>query len=644
MAFPCSKLYLNHAVFERDERREAVLGMHGEESMAKRLLKSAGVTAAVTLICMVFLYFGTAGLWDVGVSDRLNQRESVTNKKIYIIGIDDKTLEEYGPVNTWSRDIPARLVEMLSEDKTAMPAVIGFDVIYSENVAEEADNRFADACREAGNVVTAMSFSFREQPQRDENGRIFYNPYHVEYAIEPYESLRESTYCGFANTLVDADGYVRQAMAYLDCDGERAYSLSSLIYKKYQEGRGEDAVFPDTYGRNNRYYFSYSGKPGGYSVVSMADVLDGTVDAKIFRDAIVLVGAYAVGMQDAYMPAISHNSQMYGVEIHANIIEALLEGRTQLAVSPALYALLAGILCGIFFVCVRKLNILPATAVLLAAVILNAVFAKFMYGRGSLVPVLLLPVCLAVIYFERMIEGYLAEILRRRRVVNVFKQYVAPQVVDKISRDRDFELVLGGENRHIAVLFVDIRGFTTMSESLKPEEVVEILNEYLSLTTKSIFDNGGTLDKFVGDATMAVFNAPFDLDDYIFRAVCTAWDMKAGADAIAEKFEKRFGKSVAFGIGVNCGNAVVGNIGCDFRMDYTAIGDTVNTAARLESNAGKGQILVSKEVYEAVKDRVEVTPIGEIPLKGKSNGVFVYQLDGVRRSSADREEGNEKLK
>ena len=214
---------------------------------------------------------------------------------------------------------------------------------------------------------------------------------------------------------------------------------------------------------------------------------------------------------------------------------------------------------------------------------------------------------------------------------------MAPQVVDKISKDKDFKLVIGGENRHIAVLFVDIRGFTTMSESLKPEEVVEILNEYLGLTTKAIFDNGGTLDKFVGDATMAVFNAPFDLDDYIFRAVATAWDMQAGADVIAEKFHKRYGKSVSFGIGVNCGNAVVGNIGCDFRMDYTAIGDTVNTAARLESNARPGQILISSEVYEAVKDRVTVTPIGEIPLKGKSKGVFVYQVDNVKREVRENE-------
>lgn len=592
-------------------------------------MKTAAVTAAVIAVSLAFFYLGAAGLWDMGISDRLNQRESVTNKKIYIIGIDDKTLEQYGPVNTWSREIPAKLVSLLSGSGDVRPAVIGFDVIYSEEVEREADDAFADACGEAGNVVAAMSFSFKEQPEQGENGQIVYNPYHVDYVIDPYDSLKDKVVCGFANTFVDTDGYVRQAMAYLDHEGERAYSLSSQVYKMYQESRGEEPVFPAVYGRNNRFYFTYSGKAGGYSVVSMADVLDGTVDPAIFQDAVVLVGAYAVGMQDAYMPAIAHNSQMYGVEIHANIIEALLEGKTQLPVSPFVYALAAALLCGVFYVCSEKMRMLHSSILLAVLMVLDLVFVKVMYGNGWIVPTIFLPVCLIVIYLVQMVRRYLAEIMRRRRVINVFKQYVAPQVVDKISRDKDFELVIGGENRHIAVLFVDIRGFTTMSERLKPEEVVEILNEYLGLTTQAIFDNGGTLDKFVGDATMAVFNAPFDLDDYIFRAVATAWDMQAGADRIAEKFHERYGKSVSFGIGVNCGNAVVGNIGCDFRMDYTAIGDTVNTAARLESNARPGQILISKDVYEAVKDRVDATPIGEIPLKGKSNGVFVYQVDNV---------------
>ena len=174
-----------------------------------------------------------------------------------------------------------------------------------------------------------------------------------------------------------------------------------------------------------------------------------------------------------------------------------------------------------------------------------------------------------------------------------------------------------------------------MSENLDPEQVVDILNSYLELTTNSIFQNGGMLDKFIGDATMAVFNAPFDLDDYIFKAVKTALDIVACGDAIESKFLEKYGKSVGFGVGVHCDRAVVGNIGCSFRMDYMAIGDTVNTAARLEANAGRGQVLISEDVYEHIKDRITADPIGAIPLKGKSKSVFVYSLTGVSETSPE---------
>ncbi len=588
----------------------------------------------------VFLIAAVTGLlaWvrvgysvDVMVSDALCQRASVANKNIYVIAIDDKTLEQYGSITSWSRALSADLVQLLNQDAQTRPAVIVFDVIFSEKGDADGDAAFAETCAEAGNVVTAMSYRFKEQPEYDKNGKMTLNQYHIDGVIMPYEALREATNQGYANTLVGADGYVRRAMAYIDDEqGQRNYSLASQAYKMYQEGRGETVQWP-VLDENNQYLFSYSGKTGCYSTISMTDVMDGTVNPAIFADGIVFVGAYAVGMQDSYIPAISHGTQMYGVEIQANIVEALLEGKTQQQFPSGIYAGIAAVLAAAFYLAVRRMKIIPATVLMVVCIVaLGPVFAVFMYARGFVTPVILLPVIFFLIYAVNLVYGYVQEVMRRQKVVNVFKQYVAPQVVDKISKDKDFELVLGGENRHIACLFVDIRGFTTMSESLKPEEVVEILNEYLNLTTNSIFQNGGTLDKFVGDATMAVFNAPFDLEDYIYKAVCTARDMKAGADAIAEKFEKRFGKSVGFGIGVNCGNAVVGNIGCEFRMDYTAIGDTVNTAARLESNAKRGQILISKEVYEAVKDRVEVTPVGEIPLKGKTQGVFVYQLDEVK--------------
>ena len=200
-------------------------------------------------------------------------------------------------------------------------------------------------------------------------------------------------------------------------------------------------------------------------------------------------------------------------------------------------------------------------------------------------------------------------------------------------KGNDFEIKLGGEKRDVAVLFVDIRGFTPMSENLQPEQVVQILNEYLTLTTESIFKHNGMLDKFIGDATMAVFNAPFDLEDYLYEAVATAWDIKNGSEKLEKKLMEQFGRTVSFGIGVNCGDAVVGNIGCEFRMDYTAIGDTVNTAARLESKAAPGQILISEKLYGALKDRIEAEKIGEMELKGKSQKITVYSVTSIEKAN-----------
>jgi len=155
---------------------------------------------------------------------------------------------------------------------------------------------------------------------------------------------------------------------------------------------------------------------------------------------------------------------------------------------------------------------------------------------------------------------------------------------------------------------------------------VGILNEYLTLTTESVFEVGGTLDKFIGDATMALFNAPFDLDDYAYRSVKAAMLIARGSEKIDRIAFEKYGKHCSFGIGVNLGEAVVGNIGSRSRMDYTAIGDTVNTAARLEANASAGEILISEELYREVADRVQCEFVGPMTFKGKSLPVNTYRV------------------
>lgn len=567
--------------------------------------------------------------FDKMIADRIYQVPSVTDSRIKIISIDEKAIQAYGDISTWNREIPAKLVETLTADKESAPAVIAFDMMYVSAKDVEADSRFAEACEKAGNVITAVNIVTEDKLIVQDDGSLSLDSMHAKLVEYPYAQLKDVTEYGFANTTQDEDGYIRYGLWSMEYEGEEILSLSAKIYESYCRQNGIQVNKPELIS-DGAFGFTFSGKSGAYEVISLSDVLEGKVDARVFRDAIVLVGAYAPGMQDSYNVAVQRGQQMYGVEIHANIVEALLEGKVYTPVSVIGYAVVITLVAIAFMLIAGKVKVIPLTITMLGMIVLNFVTGKLLYSKGIAVDIIELPVIVILIYLYQLIAGYLGEVLKRRQVMNAFKKYVAPQVVEEISQKGEFNIVLGGENRHIAVLFVDIRGFTPMSESLEPEQVVEILNEYLTLTTTSIFKNGGTLDKFIGDATMAVFNAPFDLDDYIFKAVCTALDIAAGSDELEKKLMERFGKSVSFGIGVNCGPAVVGNIGCDFRMDYTAIGDTVNTAARLESNAARGQILISSEVYEAVKDRIEASKIGVIPLKGKKDGALVYEVHGLK--------------
>ena len=561
------------------------------------------------------------------ITDPLCQTPSVPDSSVIVLAIDEKTLSAYGEYADWSRDIPARLVEQLNADPEMAPAVIAFDVMYVSDREAVADESFARACEAGGNVVTAVNLVFHTEVTTD-GSSIVVDRDHIEQVEYPYSALRGAVDYGFANTYLDRDEFVRYARLKADYNGETIWSFAAKVYLRYAETMGFEPLLPKTDAKGF-YNFAYTARSGEYTTLSLCDVLDGRIDPLFFRDSVVFVGAYAPGMQDSYFAAIQHRGTMYGVEIQANIFQALMEGKTGLQLDNWIYAAAVTLLAVAFYLAIRRMKIVPAAILGVGFIGAGLLACKLLFNGGIVTRVIELIVAVIGIYAVHLVLGYLLEVLKKRKILNAFKKYVAPQVVDEVASKGNFTIKLGGEKRHIAVLFVDIRGFTPMSEGLQPEQVVEILNEYLHLTTNSIFKNNGTLDKFIGDATMAVFNAPFDLDDYIYRAVCTARDIAAGSEELERKLMERFGKSVSFGIGVNCGDAVVGNIGCDFRMDYTAIGDTVNTAARLESNAKRGQILISQAVRDALKDRIRVTDVGVIPLKGKSNEIFVYQLDEV---------------
>lgn len=599
------------------------------ESKKKSNLLIILETLLVGVLTFILIFSNSLNPLDLMARDKLYQIPRGIDSKIKIIGIDEKTMNELGPIQTWSRSTYADLLNKLTENEDSKPMVVGFDIQFSGYV-DDGDAAFVEAAKQSGNVVIVNHLIYGKKLEPNERGLLVAPVTDVE---EPYDELREVCSIGFSNVSQDSDGTVRRIIPVEKFNGTDQKMFSSILYEKYCEYSGvtPNTVPTDKYGRSN---INYSGRPGDYEYISMIDMLNGTIDTRAFKDSIVLVGAYAPGMRDSFKAPTSGSQQMYGVEIHANILQSYIQGRFSVNGNRMVYIILVVIIAMLLHFLFRKLK--PWQSLILLLVTIGAEVGVLMAinNSGRTYSIIYLPVILVLSYIYSLAMNYIYEKARKKKVLNAFKKYVAPEIIDEISKSGDFQIKLGGENRDIAVLFVDIRGFTTMSEVLEPEQVVEILNEYLSLTTKSIFDNSGTLDKFVGDATMAVFNSPFDLPDYEFKAVCAAMDIVNGGKALEKTLMEKYGRTVGFGVGVNVGPAVVGNIGCEFRMDFTAIGDTVNTAARLEANAKKGQVLISDALYERVKDRVEVAEIGEIPLKGKSKGVFVYEVTEVHRENA----------
>lgn len=612
----------------------------GADILMKKSLKQRLFSLGMALIPAFVL--GVTAIWmpfytlDSMLCDMLYSRMEGTDRNIRIIGVDEETLTEYGNFQQWSREKSAELVELLCADEAKAPAVIGFDFYFTGETDAETDERLAGACEDACPVVFASNVVYRGMTKQNARDELVYDSWNIDMVEKPYVSLDAVVKSGYTNAYIAKDGCVRYTKPFEKYGGQSVNSFAWEICEAYENGQGKRTVIPQME-RSGLLQFFYSGQVGEYSHMSLKEVLQGNIPVSEFTDCIVLVGAYAPGFQDAYVAAVERGNPMYGVEIQANIVQAFLEGKTAVAVPLPFYLLIAAPLLFLFFLLAKRQKLLPVIAESAVLMALHMFLGRMLALHGYTISQLyfLLILLGMILYF--IVEKYLIEKIRRKKMLSTFKKYVASQVVDELTRDDSFTLRLGGEKRNVAVLFVDIRGFTPLSESLEPEQVVSILNEYLALTTSCILNRNGMLDKFIGDATMAVFNAPFDLDDYVFRAVQAALEMRAGADALAEKLQEQFGKKVSFGIGVNCGEAVVGNIGCEFRMDYTAIGDTVNTAARLESRAGAGEILISEAVYDKLKDRIEAEEVGPMELKGKSKAVMVYRVIAKKENQSRNE-------
>ena len=594
-------------------------------------IKKLLVCVAAAALCCALALSGWLFSADALVSDRLYQHARATDGEIVVIGMDQRAVDMLGPM-PWPRSVMAEAIEYLMySDPDNTPAVIGIDVLYVGASADpDADDYLAEIAADAGNVVVAGAATFGSTVVEDAGGSYLKNGAVLAWDA-PYDSLAQGVDVGHINAMSDRDGVVRHALYSIDVPGVGTVtSFPRVIYSRWcsETGTAETAA-PET--TDGFFYLPYTAPAGSYyDSVSLADLLEGSVGSDYYAGKIVLIGPYTAGMQDEYRTALDHAAPMYGIEIQANVIDAFRNGFYPKELSDPLQAALLFLICAVCLWLLIDRRVRGAVILWLGVSLLWIAACLLAYRCGAILHVLYVPLSVTVLFIATVAVNYIRAQREKRRISDTFGHYVDPAVMAELLRQGSGALELGGKTYEIAVLFVDIRGFTTMSESLDPPTVVEIINRYLTLTTECIMRHHGTLDKFVGDCTMAFWNAPLPQEDPVYLACCAAMDMVEGSRALGQELQDRFGRSVSFGIGVHVGPAVVGNIGAPKRMDYTAIGDTVNTASRLESNAPGGTIYISRAVADALGDRAKTTSLGgSIKLKGKAEGFEILTLDSL---------------
>jgi adenylate cyclase len=576
------------------------------------------------------------------------------DRRVVVVAIDNKSVKEVGRW-PWSREVTARLLTGLRD---CGARVVALDMVFSEPQGEEPDRALAAAVKESGNVV--LGYFFRDEPQntdprtleqlataqvkllRLEDGVTAVPLPEFRYLDGNIPMLGESALdFGFFNVMPDDDGLFRKTPLLALYDGAvypslAVKGLARLLGREIMVDVAPFGVRSLALGplqlpvsEGGRLPLNYYGPAGSFTTVSAADVIARRLPADALRDKLVFVGATEIGISD--IRATPFDPALPGVEIHATVAANALDrrflardGRTmgiELAVIFLLPAVLAvmlsfapGTLTGLgYFTCCSG-GYLVANHLL---------FKHLSYDLSIIFPVapLFLTYLGAEAYRNMVIEK------KGRYLKKAFSSYVSADLVAELIKDPD-RLKLGGEKREVSILFSDIRGFTTLSESVSPEELVKLLNEYLSPMTRIILDEKGTLDKYIGDAIMAIFNAPLAVAGHAGHACASAVKMFDRLRELNEAFARRGVPQIDIGVGINTGEAVVGNMGADMRFDYTAIGDTVNLASRLESlNKFYGtHILVSAMTKAQVGGGFVFREVDLVRVKGKYEPVAVYEL------------------
>ncbi len=576
--------------------------------------------------------------------------------EIVIVGIDDKSLQSIGRW-PWDRD---KMADLIHRVNSMGARVIMLDFIFSEPSRHDA--RLANAIKEKGNVVLPIVFDFEGNPPsriddafldnafliiKNENLFKIHRPIAARGVLLPVPAIAQNAAAmGYINMIPDADGKLRWEPLAIEYEGQLYPSIDLQVARMYRGlppadmsieatdsiTLGKVVLKTDPFGK---MLIPYYGPHNTFPVISALDVFERKIDPALIRDKVVLIGPTAVGIHDKIVSPSS--AIMFGVEKHANMIGAILHKQNIRFVGRLMNIFIIIIVGAVFTLFIVNLRALTGAA--MAAVFISVLFATgyiLFFTSRLWIDISYAGNSVIVIYFVTTAYRYATEERYAKQIRSMFSSYVTEKIVNELIKHPELAK-LGGERREVTVLFSDVKGFTTFSEHHSPEQVVAILNEYLTEMTDIIIRWDGTLDKFVGDMIVAFWGAPLHQPNHAELAIKCTLHMKQRLAQLKEDWIKEGRTPLEAGFGINTGEVIVGNIGAEGKkMDYTVIGDNVNLGSRVEGLTRKygADLIITEGTLDKIRTLVEAGSFGHmmvrgldiVAVKGKAEPVRIYEV------------------
>ncbi len=603
--------------------------------------------------------------YDARFIQRSNREPST---KIVCVGIDENSFALFKGIDPkmatwpWSPTLFAQAIDNLNEWGAK---VIAIDKLFAEpDIRPEpapgttAEDVMAEAIKRHGNVILACKQE-AEVFTDEEGRRIRIKTFVGPSSSGETEVLMEACRLGSINVALDPDNGLRWVPLQFEHQGEEIPSFARVIAEAFlnlppeaseriseREFRIGDRIIP--LNDAGRMAINFTGTrlpmvPLAYVWMGDAETMEfAGYDPAMFQDAVVLIGAWTTDLHDLYrvphcrVAGFSDGHLIPGVEIQAQAVNTILSNEF-LKPIPIDYRCIISAACGLFVtLCGATLSVQAGIAVLLISIVTYGGGAFWAFSAHNLI----LPVAHPLITMFLAGAGvssyrYVRESIEKKFLKDIFSKQTDQKLVDLII-DNPSLVQLGGEDREATILFSDIRSYSTMSEGMQPAELIDLLNEYFSAWTEVIFRNNGMIDKYIGDAVMAVFGAPVANDTHAYDACKAAVEMIRELERLCGKWESEGRKTFRIGIGIHTGHAVFGNLGSEERFSYTCIGDAVNIASRIEGiNKKHGtSILISEDTYTRVKDLVIAESKGQNEIRGRTATIELFELIDVKKREA----------